>query len=165
MANFDLVFVYDKKGAAEFEERGLPHPKVGAKNEMPNANDLLWAIDSLEFADYDRIPYSDNDELLVDHIDAGYGIRIAGFDWANRHYVPGEDFAIYGHRLLSLAILIKLCERCGQLLVYPDTGEPPIVLDATMNADAVDTLHSQSESWEEFFEAMYGAKKPKRRRK
>jgi len=165
MANFDLVFVYDKRFAAYFEERGLPHPKVGAKNEMPNANDLLWAIDALEFADYDRIPYSDDDELLVDHIDDGYGIRIAGFDWANRHYVPGDDFAIYGRGPLSLAILIKLCERCGQLLVYPDTGEPPIVLDATMDADAIYTLHSQGNSWKEFFEAMYGAKKPKRRRK
>ncbi len=130
-----------------------------------NANDLLWAIDSLEFADYDRIPSSEDDELLVDHVEDGYGIRIAGFDWVNRHYVPGDHFAIYGRSPLSLAILIKLCERCGQLLVYPDTGEPPIVLDATMDADGVYTLHSESESWEECFEEMYGAKKSKRKRR
>jgi hypothetical protein len=165
MANFDLVLVYNEKASAEFEDRGLSHPKVGSGNEMPDANDLIWAIDALEFADYDCIPYSEDGELIVDHLKAGYGIRIEGFHWERRNYAPGDNFVIYGRGSLSLAILIKLCERCGQLLLWPDTGEPAIVLDATMDADAVSELHSKSDSWDEFFEAMYGAKRPKRGRK
>jgi hypothetical protein len=161
MANFDLVFVCDKKAAEEFDKHGLPHPKVRRGNEMPTTADLLWAIDSLDHANYDRLP--DGDEgLYVKDLNEGYGIRIENFDWHNKNSIPGEYFTMYGRCTLTLEILIKLCERSGQLLLWPDSGEPPIILDATMDAQEVFDLHCEAsdkgpDAWRFFFEQMYGA--------
>jgi hypothetical protein len=56
--------------------------------------------------------------------------------------------------------LIKLCERCGQLLFYPDSGEPPVVLDAWMDAEKLNELYDElgavPDGWHEFFERAYG---------
>ena len=62
---------------------------------------------------------------------------------------------------LALALLIRLCGRCGQLVLWPDTGEPPIVLDASMDPQELDELHGRASeeevSWRWFFQQAYGS--------
>jgi hypothetical protein len=162
MANFDLVGCYNKKDAGDLRNRKLPHPKLRAKNQMPTTADLRWALDSLERASYDRWPYDEDGELVVQDEEADNWIRIDGFDWTKPNSIPGDSFTVYGRGTLTLAILIKLCERCGQLFLYPDSGEPPIILDASMDANEVNSLHQEAneyeDSWSFFFEEMYGSK-------
>lgn len=161
MANFELVFVYNREAAADFRKRGLPHPKVRRGNQMATTADLRWAIDELDFATFDDRPRGD-EEWSVQHAEDEYWIRICGFDWDMPNSIPGESFVIYGGTTkLALAILIKLAERCGQLLVYPDSGAPPIVIDEDLDADEVHTIYSEFEcepdAWNLFFQEMYGS--------
>ena len=161
MANFDLVFVYRREAAADFRRRKLPRPKVRRGNQMATTADLRWAVDALDDATYDELPRGD-DEWSVQHSREKYWIRIGGFDWNNPNSIPGDSFVINGGTSpLSLAVLIKLAERCGQLLVYPDSGAPPIVIDEEMDPEAVHAIYTEFEAepdgWELFFQEMYGA--------
>jgi hypothetical protein len=159
MANFDLVISYTEEVAADFGERGLPHPPVAAGNEMPSTSDLLRALNALENVEFD-VPDRGEDDLYVQDAERDHGIRIRGFDWEDRRTTPGDSFAIYGRGPLSFALVIKLCERCGQLVLYPDSGDPPVVCDAAWDAEAVHELYREAvqeeDSWRFFFEQAYG---------
>jgi hypothetical protein len=159
VANFDLVLTYTEDVAAEFRNNGLPHPPVAAGNEMPSTNDLLWALESLDNADYD-VPERGEGDLDVSDTQGRHRFRIGGFDWEDRRTTPGDSFVIYGRGPLSFALLIKLCERCGQLVLYPDSGDPAVVFDAEWDVQAVYELYCEAvreeDSWRFFFEQAYG---------
>jgi hypothetical protein len=161
VANFDMVFVYDRKVAADLNKRKLVHPGVRRGNRMPTTGDLRWAVDALDNATYDVSPRPDDDEWSVQEANEEYWIRIGGFDWAKPTSIPGESFVIYGGTSrLGIAIVIKLAERCGQLVIWPDSGDPPIIVDgdddATIVADCYHEFLEQSDEWETYFERMYG---------
>ena len=159
MSNFDLVFVYAPDHAEEFRERGLPHPEVRPDNEMPTTNDLLWAVGTFKNLSYDRLPRSEDGELTIHDEKTDCWFSVEGFDWEKRNYIPGDYFTLRGRGYAAFALLIRLCERCGQLVLYPDTGEAPIVFDATLDAETVDELHTEAQNdddWGPFFEQMYG---------
>jgi hypothetical protein len=55
-----------------------------------------------------------------------------------------------------------LCDGCGQLWVYPDTGSPEIVVEAATDPEAVAAMWEEAEraedAWRSFHERMYGAR-------
>ncbi|MGH7174495.1 MAG: hypothetical protein ACRELG_29870 [Gemmataceae bacterium] len=158
MANFDLISTYTDDDAAWLREQGYPCPIVQQDNEMPTTADMKWALEAEEGLSFDYPIRSSEDELYgVD--EEGSGFRIRGFDWDEERSIPGDYFTVYG-TMTILSVLIRLCQRCGQLYVYPDSGAPAIILDASLDSGAVAELYAeaweQQEAWAYFFEKMYG---------
>jgi hypothetical protein len=161
MANFDLVLAYDAKSAGELRKQRLLCPDPRPDNRMPTTADLRWAVDALDNATYDCGPRNDDEEWCVQEVDEAYWIRIAGFDWSKPNSTPGESFFIYGGTSqLGIAIVIKLAERCGQLIIWPDSGAPPIIVDGDDDAKSTYETYvefgAEADDWEPYFEQMYG---------
>lgn len=143
MANFDLIYSYSSEIAEEFAEHGLPHPAVAPGNEMPSTDQLYQVLDELPHADYEP-PTEPVDQLMVRDIEEDYGIAIASFDWLDRQSIPGDHFIVYGRGLITFEILLALSESCGPLVLYPDSGEPPVILSQGMDAQTVYELHQKA---------------------
>jgi hypothetical protein len=156
MSNFELLSAYNEKDAAWLREQGYPHPPVRRGNEMPSTADMIWALEEDDELSFDS---PSGEEELYGTNAAGFGFAISGFDWDDDRSCPGEYCTVRGFDVI-LAALIRLCSRCGQLLLYPDSGAPSIILDATLDAEAVSELYAEAvereDSWEYFFEQMYG---------
>ena len=140
MANWDFVVPYDTRAAAWLLERQLPHPIVCQGNRLPTTGEVVSAWR---------------------HFDLSQSILIDGFDWDDATSVPNESFKIRGDLLVTLQVLVKLCERCGQLWLYPDTGEPAIVVnqstDAARVVDLLTVAGKTNDSWHYFYNNMYSA--------
>jgi len=156
MANFDLVSIYKKEDAARLRQHGYHRPKTRKGNEMPSSADMKWALEAEEGLSFD---YPGSDQELYGQDEAGSGFMVHGFDWDDDRTTPGDHFIVRGTETI-LSVLIRLCERCGQLYVYPDSGAPPIVLDSSMDGKAVVELYAeateQHDPWTFFFTEMYG---------
>lgn len=142
MANWDFVFAYDERAAGWLDEQGYPRPEVLSGNRLPTTADVKWAA-SRDSATPEEYP------LLIDD-----------FDWENNEFVPDDAFKLRGEFNLELEFLTKLCQRCGQLWVYMDTGEPAIVVDDSMSpiviAETYRKAATMEDSWQYFHEHMYG---------
>ena len=67
-----------------------------------------------------------------------YMLLITGFAWEHAVAVPRDGtFTMRGSIEVEAAVLTTVCRRCGQLLLYPDTGAPPVVVDAARDAQRV----------------------------
>jgi hypothetical protein len=156
MSNFELISAYNEEDAAWLREQGYPHPAVRPGNEMPSTADMKWALEEDEELSFD---YPRGEEELYGTNAERHGFRISGFDWDDNPSCPGEYFTVRSSDVI-LAALIRLCARCGQLLLYPDSGAPSIILDAALDAEAVSELYAEAvereDGWEYFFERMYG---------
>jgi hypothetical protein len=156
MANFELVSAYKKEDAAWLREHGYPRPKARRGNKLPSTTDMKWALDGEVSLVFD---YPDSDEELYGQVGSGSRFVIRGFDWNDDRPPPADHFVVRGAELI-LPVLIKLCERCGQLYVYPDSGAPSIILDSSLDGTAVSELYAeaneQADPWAFFFTQMYG---------
>jgi hypothetical protein len=141
VSNWDFVLPYNHDASAWLTEQGYPHPSPRAENRLPSTSEIKWAMAELGI---------DTDEPLI---------VIDDFDGNDDEFVPAEYFKIKGSRLVEIQLLTKLCERCGQLWLYPDTGEPSIVLDARMRPESILILHRESldedDPWAAFYESAY----------
>jgi hypothetical protein len=159
MSNWNIISPYKRDDAKWLRERGYPRPRAWRGNSMPTTADMKWALESFDTFEFEYP--SGEQELRVD-AESGGLIDIRGFDWDAPTSIPGDHFVIQGE-LGMLQLLIKLCERCGQLYLYPDTGDPPIVLDASLDPAAVYELWTEAneqdpdKQWTFFFEEMYGS--------
>ncbi len=157
MANWALVFVYTDKSAEWLRERGYRRPAVRSGNEMPTTADMKWALKAFENLIFD-VP-SGEEELYGTDERTGYGFSIDGFDWDEDRTIPGDSFSIRGSHTL-LPVLIKLCERCGQLYLHTEGDEPAIILDASLDAEEVLDLWREAEEngpdWGYFYDQLYG---------
>jgi hypothetical protein len=159
MANWDFVWGYDKDDAAWLHDRGYFHPAVRPGNVMPTTAEMNWALEAEETLVFDY-PRSDGQFWAKQE---GKPSRtclvLEGFDWDDDRSIPGDYFTVRGSDVV-LSVLIRLCAKCGQLYFYPDTGDPAIVLDASLDARAVAELHAEAcemlDGWAYFFEQMYG---------
>lgn len=139
MANWDFVFPYDLRAAEWLAEQALPHPDVIPGNHLPSTAEVVvaWRL-------------FDKDKSLL----------IENFNWEDPASVPTDAFRVRGDRFKALQVLAKVSERCGQLWLYPDTGEPAIVVDALTNAREAATTHAEAatmpDSWKYFYATMYG---------
>lgn len=136
MSNWDFVFAYDDRAAEWLAAQALPHPAVRPGNRFPTEAEAAAACQTLGFG-----PDSP--------------IRVA-FSRAN----PGE-FKVRGDLLQELRLLRLLCASCGQLWLYPDTGEPAIVVDAALLPERTDATYARAlaadDSWAAFHRSMYSS--------
>jgi hypothetical protein len=124
---------------------------------MATTAEMKWAIEGEKGLCFDY-PRPDDDEWYGQN-ESGAGFIVSGFDWNDDHSIPGEYFTVRGTEVI-LAVLTRLCERCGQLYILPDSGAPSIVLDSSLDAKVVTDLYKeadrQEDPWTYFFGAMYG---------
>ena len=143
MGNWDLAIRYDERATSWLASQGWPHPPARGENRDATTGDIVWA---LKETGYDESP----PVILID-----------GIDWNITHFVPTDGFTIRGDRLAAIRVLQKLAEKCGQIWLYPDTGEPAIIVDESTDPDSIFCLHvtcqSVEDSWEEFYRKAYGA--------
>jgi hypothetical protein len=124
---------------------------------MPTTADMKWALLA-----YENLVFNirtGERELWGTDERTGYGFSIDGFDWDEDRTIPGDSFAVRGSETL-LPVLIKLCERCGQLFLHPEGDEPELVLDSSLDAQEILDLWRQAEKngydWEDYYEQLYG---------
>jgi hypothetical protein len=135
VANYHLVVAYDERATEWLAEQGYPHPPARPGNRLPTFDEIEETVRFLGIGP--------GAPLIVD----GVGV--------------GDSFTIRGDLLLELRVLRKLCERCGQLWVYPDCGSPAIVVDAALSPEVVAEIWEKSnaadDSWKTFHERVYGS--------
>jgi hypothetical protein len=138
MGNWDFVFRYDESAASWLAEQGCEAPAVAGPSRLPTAAEVMRA-----WAEFDT-----DQELLIDD-----------FDWDSPESVPDQAFKLRGSRLVALKVLVRLSGACGQFWLYPDTGEPAIVVSPTLDAERADRLHEESrdhdDSWRFFYNSLY----------
>jgi hypothetical protein len=73
---------------------------------------------------------------------------------------PGGAFTIKGGYEHELPVVIALARTCGQLLIYPDTGAVPLIVDGADDAATIIQLLAQAEGgpdpWRAFHQLRYG---------
>lgn len=137
MANWDLVTAFNSESADWLDGVNLPHP-------MPSVS---------------RMPTTQRMKAAWQTFDTAKALLIDGFDWDDPDYIPGDGFKMRGNRKIQLYILKSICKYCGQLLMYPDTGEPAIIVDETIEPSSVAHFHEEcnkhDDSWERFYRGQY----------
>jgi hypothetical protein len=157
VANFELLSPYTDDDAAWLDGEGCPHPVVRPGNRMPTTADLRWALEEGDEFAFDD-PTGDDKELYGTD-KRGQGFAVSGFDWDRPGSAPDDYIKVRGSEVL-LPALIRLAGRCGQLFLYPDSGAPPIVIEAGLDAEAVAQVYAEACEMEDglayFYERMYG---------
>jgi hypothetical protein len=137
MANWDFITEFNSEASDWLEQQNLPHPSV-SNSKMPTTQQILsaWKL------------YDERDSVLID-----------GFRWDAPDYVPADGFKMRGDRRIELQILRTICEHCGRLWLYPDTGEPAIIVDEATDPEQVSRFHAEcgrlEDSWERFYRGQY----------
>ena len=141
MANSALVFVYSDDSAEWLRERGYACPAVRHGNEMPTTGDMKWALHACESLVYD-IP-SGEQELDGTDEQTGDGFCVAGFDWDEDHTIPGDSSS-----------------AAASYTSFPESDEPAIILDESLNSEDVLDLWREAEEngrdWGYFYDQLYG---------
>jgi hypothetical protein len=74
-----------------------------------------------------------------------------GVDWIDHTY---ESFHMRGDLAWELELVRTLCQLCGQLYVYFDSGDPPIILDSASDVLRINAVWHEvvgnKDSWERF---------------
>jgi hypothetical protein len=72
----------------------------------------------------------------------------------------GEAFTIKGGYEHELPVVIALTRACGQLLIYPDTGATPLIVDSLDDPATILRLLGQASEdpspWHAFHQLRYG---------
>lgn len=133
MANWDIVLPYDNRATDWLSDFGYPHPAARPGNRLPSDEELRLAWNALGLGS--------DDPLLVDRYDEAMSVR--------------------GDMVLELRFLRLLSERCGQLWLYPDTGYPAIIVDASLIPEQVASMWLEAlaadDCWAVFYEQAYGS--------
>ncbi len=160
MSNHDLIFPY----AAHFDEwltqQGYPHPAVRPGNRLPTFDDIDWALAAYPELEIEPRWSSDDSRSVVEKNQIGYALYFEHLNWKTHMAEPESDFmTVRGSRHWEFALLIKLGERCGQLVLYPDTGEPAVILDSDSDLRRIDQEWSEASSrpdpWAYLYEPLY----------
>jgi hypothetical protein len=139
MSNWDFVLSYDHEAASWLSAQRLPHPQPRPGNRLPRTKEVIAARKSFDPAQL----------LLIDD-----------FTWADDEYIPSGHFKVKGDLLVELHVLVRLSQACGQLWMYPDTGQPAIVVEAALDPELTYKVYrecaNEENSWEHFHQKMYG---------
>ena len=158
MANFDLVFPHATHYEQWLAEQGYPYPAMRQGNRLPTKGDVAWALASYPALEVEA-KWSTDDMLTV--VERGKTGSVLSIEWNDYGTQPGREFlTMRGEYLWEVTLLVKLCERCSQLVLYPDTGFPAVILDSGSDAHRVDTLWQEAccrpDSWSYLHELLYG---------
>ena len=139
MSNWDFVTAYDSQATDWLAEQRLPFPAVRPGNRLPSTLEITTAWRKY---DHDML-------ILIDN-----------FRWNDDHYIPETYFKMKGDWRVELNVLTDVCNKCGQLWMYPDTGAPAIVIDAMLDVERTLGLYERyywaDDGWERFYAEMYG---------
>lgn len=137
MANWDYVFPLSQEAIDWLDGEALPHPELMSRNRMPSTREISDVVASLG-------EISNDFQIDLD------------FDGLDQ---PEECFKIRGDIFTKLKFLQKLANSCGQLWMYPDTGEIAVIVDTSLDPDAVGRVwHEASErdhDWQFFYRHVY----------
>ncbi len=158
MGSCDVVIRYGEDAAAWLAAQKLPHPPVKVENRDATPEDVMWA---LRETGHDTAPHETTEDIERALRETGYDTSpLNSTGWVEWKFTPAGGFTARGDRLAAIRVLRKLAERCGQIWLYPDTGEPPIVIDESTDPDSIFRLHlscsSAEDPWREFHENAYG---------
>lgn len=156
MANYDFVTPYDAAMAQWLKEQGYPHPIVRASNRFPAKEEIQQAIaktGSLEVQDAEAREFFAVKKGT--ERGKGYETRVGCSDWDRLGQSSKDSITMHGSFRAELLIVEMLSHRCGQLLLYPDTGDPAVIVEPGMDVDRVFRLWKEAtaraDSWEHFF--------------
>lgn len=157
MANYDYVFAYDTRYEQWLTQQGYSHPAVQPANRLLATGDLKWALATYPSLTFDgRFTFG---RYIHEQGNDAYVLCIEGFDWNDDMAQPGECFKVRGDPLWEFTLLVKLCQRCGQLLLYPDTGSPAVILNATNDPEQIHTLwreaYTRDDGWLYLHQKLY----------
>ncbi len=162
MANFDFVLPYDERMEAWLREKGYPYPKADPQNRFPTKEELLDAIVSTGTLEVESAEERDFFAVRKGTTGRGYEIRIGCSNWDRLSKSDTDSITMHGDFFKTeLLVLEILSHKCGQLLLYPDTGCPAVIVQPGMDAGRTAKLwedsHEQADSWQYFYGNMgYG---------
>jgi hypothetical protein len=109
MGNWHLVVAYDTRATDWLAAEGYRHPVALPHNRLPSEAEIEAAVATLGL---------DHNDLVIDSVDS-------------------DSFRVRGDLVAELRLLRLLCEHAGQLWVYPDCGSPAMIVDSTIDPEAV----------------------------
>jgi len=138
MGNWDYVFPLNQEAVDWLDGEGLPHPPLATGNRMPTTREITEAVVSLG---------ETSDQLQID------------LDLEQLDRIPKECFKIRGDIFAELKLLAYLARSCGQLWMYPDTGGIAIIVDSSLEPDAVGRVwldaSDREDDWQFFYQQVY----------
>jgi len=161
MSNYDFVRPYDARMKTWLAARGYPHPNVKPRNRFPTRQELFDAIEASGTLETEGFDFDDDEEeFFAVEIGTprskGYEIRIQCFDGLGES--SNDAITMHGNIRTELTLLELLSHTCGQLLLYPDTGDPAVVVEPGMDVARVYSLwtnaNRQLDPWEYFYRNM-----------
>jgi len=154
MGNWEHVLPYSADYAQWLGQQGYPCPLALPDNREPTTDDILWAL-----SHYPTLRIIIDPPYLRASEDAlSYVLQIEGFDWNKPTAVP-KYFAMRGDAFWEIALITTRSQRCGQLVIFPDTGASSLVLDAASDPDYYAAVWTQSfaedDDWMYIHQTLY----------
>jgi hypothetical protein len=160
MANWDYIFPYTGEIKDWLDERHYPCPVPREANRLPCTAEIKWALEQLNGV---RLQYPAGlDELTVSASDSGLLLFcLHGFRWEDDSHVPDGSFQIRSMSEHQCSLLASLSSRCGQLLMWPDSGAPAVIFEPDINVQMLYrswclATRQDDNQWGFFFEQVYG---------
>ena len=179
MANHDFLLVYDEAVHTWLRGEGCSVPPVRPGNRYPTKEEVTAAVEAqglqavVQGESIDVVPAPESPATvkkmtkLVEFWDCVDGrlvergsplarlVTIHSFHWDELNVEEKASITMRGNFPLELFIVRELTDRCGQLVVYPDTGDPPVIVEpgddigrkASIWVEQVKT----DDSWAEFY--------------
>jgi hypothetical protein len=165
MANYDVVFPYDERMRSWLEQQGYPYPGIRSGYRLPTTGDMKWAFRQLDDSPIDYPRLGPNMWSSLDFVAprvSAYAETIDHFYWDDDLAEPwNETFTFrHGAGLLGMTLIVTLCQRCGQFMLYHDSGYPAIILDKDDDPHVAHELReragTQPDSWTWLFQQRHG---------
>ena len=188
MANHDFLIAYSDEIESWLRSEGCSVPKARQGNCWPTMEEVVRAVESEQLiAEVDRdcihvLPPEDAPAALKGmtrtvkfmEVQAGKVVEsphrapldrlvlIECHNWEELNVDPRRSITMRGNFPLELFLTQQLTECCGQLLLYPDTGDPPIVLEPGDDVEVFATAWLESvkaeESWADYYRRIQSRK-------
>jgi hypothetical protein len=156
VANFDMVMPYDTRMETWLNEQGFPHPKSSPANRFPTKQEIFDAVARTGSL---QVESAEQGEFFVVKKGAkcggGYEIRIGCVNWDQLGAKDTDSITMHGYFKTELLLLELLSHKCGQLLLYPDTGDPAVIVHPDMDTEMIYKAWvectKRPDSWECFY--------------
>lgn len=155
MANDDFILIYRDKIEQWLRGEGCSVPAVLPGNRYPTKEEVVAAVEAeglqalVDGEDIMVLPppgapssiEAQTHTLRYMEISGGevvesagrprlnYLVRIHSYRWDELNVNETASITMRGNFPLELFLVRRLTERCGQLVLYPDTGDPPVVVE------------------------------------
>jgi hypothetical protein len=182
VANHDFVLLFDEEIADWLRNEGyccLPAYRPG--NRYPTKQEVIAAVEAeglraIVKEEYiDVVPPPDapaviqemtrevrswkgvEGKLVEDRAPLKRLVSIHCFAWNEREESQSKSITMQGNFPLELFLVWRLTQCCGQLVLYPDSGVPPIVVEPADDIGRAARIWTQTESgisWPEFYRRL-----------